>query len=351
MSERKLSKVLSKIKPKFSSFGKDTIADDPGFLFDIIYSSPVGLLATDKKGIIVMFNNRARLNLELPTDTDDWIGKPIFGLVAFSSPFLAYIKAFLAGKMQPYDLLELEVNGKHLTVRGWFAKGGMVLALNDVTRLKNMEAASLGATIQGQENERSRLAKEIHDGIGPLLSTLKLYLESLGPDVAQCSEEARKKYRSMKKLVTMLTLETRNISRALMPIAVEDFGLVAALEDMVEKVGEGAKLSIHFYASDIKVRLEHQLELGLYRIVQELLNNTMKYAKAHTVNVQLIRHKDSIVLTYEDDGVGFEADGPKLSKGYGLRDIQARVKSLGGSFSLDTMVGRGVVVTVELPVL
>ncbi len=318
------------------------------FLVDMMQSAPVGLLALDRKGRIVFFNERAQLNLGLSTQVK-WIEKSVFELEDYAGVFHNYIKDFLTGKMEPYALLETEIQGKFITIRGWVTKGGMMVALNDVTRFKEMEAESLRANIQGQENERSRLAKEIHDGIGPLLSTLNLYLESLQPDIQQCSPDAQQRYESMSKLLNMLSRETRNISRALMPIAVEDFGLVAALEDMVEKVRGGAKLQVHFYTSGLKTRLNHEAELGLYRVVQEFLNNTIKYARAHSVNIQLIRHKESIVLTYEDDGKGFNFTGTFPSGGFGLRDIQARVKALGGNFTLDATSGRGMVATIELP--
>jgi signal transduction histidine kinase len=115
-------------------------------------------------------------------------------------------------------------------------------------------------------------------------------------------------------------------------------------------VSESARLQIHFYTPGLKSRLSHSVELGLYRIAQELLNNTVKYAKAKTVNLQLIQHKESLVLTYEEDGVGFDLSAVMSFKGFGLRDIQARVKSLGGTFSLDSSPGRGMVATVEIPV-
>jgi PAS domain S-box-containing protein len=319
------------------------------FLFEMVLSAPIGLLALDRKGKILLFNERAKTNLGLPAQSE-WLGKSVFDFEDFEGRFHEYFKKFLAGELQAYELLEVEINGRYITVRAWLAKEGLMVALNDVTRFKEMEAESLRANIQGQENERSRLAKEIHDGIGPLLSTTNLYLESLLPDIQKCSPEAKKRYDSIAGLLNMLSREIRNISRALMPIAVEDFGLVSALEDMVEKARGIAGIQVHLFTSGMKSRLSHESELGLYRIVQELLNNTLKYAKAQSVNIQLIRHPESIVLTYEDDGKGFNYDGSLSTGGFGLRDIQARVKSLGGSFTLDTSRGRGVVATVELPV-
>jgi signal transduction histidine kinase len=351
MSERNFNDTFSKLKARLGSVGKDTIANNLAFLLEFIHSAPVGLMATDPKGTIVLFNDRAKINLGIPVDDNEWIGKPVFELAAFSQKLIAYIEDFLRGERPPYDLMEIEVQDKHITVRGWLGTGGMMLALNDITLFKKMEAASLGATIEGQEAERGRLARELHDGIGPLLSTLNLYLEGLQPEFQNLNPEARQKYQSIRTLVNSLTREIRNISGALMPAAVEDLGLVAAVEDMVEKTKESAGIDVHFYHSGLKNRLDHLAELGLYRIIQELVNNTVKYAKARHVNVQLIRHKESVVLTYEDDGTGFDVETVMPAKGFGLRDIQARVKSLGGNFSLDTSPGRGLIATVEIPLV
>lgn len=350
MPEQKFINTLSLLFPKSGKTGNPPSPESLLFFVEMMQSAPVGLLAMDTKGQIVLFNERAKINLDIPPQENSWLDRSVFELEDYGGQFHQFVHDFQEGNKEPFDFLELEVLGKHLTMRGWLGTGGMMIALNDVTRFKEMEASSLRANIQGQENERSRLAKEIHDGIGPLLSTLKLYLESLGPDIMKCSDETQHRYESMSKLLNMLTRETRNISRALMPIAVEEFGLVAALEDMIDKVSESAKLTVHFYNSGLITRLNHENELGLYRIVQELLNNTIKYAKAHSVNIQLIRHSESIVLTYEDDGKGFNFDGVFPSGGYGLRDIQGRVKSLGGSFTFDATSGRGVVATVEIPV-
>ncbi len=350
MAERTFTQTLTSLIPKFGTFGDNAIVRKPEFLLDVIHSAPVGLLAVDAKGSIVLFNERAKMNLSMEVPSDEWIGKKLLDLANFSSRFLSYAEDLVAGKLEPYELLELPVEGKHLTIRSKKIKGGHMLALTDVTDLKIMEAASLSATIEGQENERSRLARELHDGIGPLLSTINLHLEGIQPEIGALGKDAQRKFRSVRNLVNTLTGETRAISHALMPAAVEDLGLVTALEDVFEKTRDSADISVHFFSSGMEERLHHQAELGLYRIVQELLNNALKYAKAKSLNVQLIRHKESVVLTYEDDGIGFDPEPQAPFKGLGLRDISARVTSLGGTFSLDSSPGRGVLATVEIPV-
>ena len=262
MAERTFTQTLTSLIPKFGTFGDNAIVRKPEFLLDVIHSAPVGLLAVDAKGSIVLFNERAKMNLSLEVASDDWIGKKLLDLVNFSSRFLNYAEDLLAGKLEPYELLELPVEGKHLTIRSKKIKGGYMLALTDVTDLKIMEAASLSATIEGQENERSRLARELHDGIGPLLSTINLHLEGIQPEIGALGKDAQRKFRSVSKLVNTLTGETRAISHALMPTAVEDLGLVTALEDVFEKTRDSADITVHFFSSGMQ-------ELGRAVIVGE----------------------------------------------------------------------------------
>jgi len=132
----------------------------------------------------------------------------------------------------------------------------------------------------------------------------------------------------MEDLVQTVATDLRGISHALMPSAIVDFGLVTALQNLCMKANASEKVAVDFYHSGIKERLDSNMELGLYRITQELLK-----------------------LTVEDDGVGFE---PKklqelVDKGIGLQNIQTRVETLGGTVDIETQLGQGVMTTVEVP--
>lgn len=324
----------------------------PAILFENAFrQAPVGLMIIEKDGIISAINQRAKMNLHLNISTESLTERHYSTLFAESEELILFIEDFLKGKRKPYELLEILLGEKYLTVRGNLTDDVLLLSLTDVTRLKDVEMATLNAMLEGQENERKRLGREIHDGIGPLLSTLKMFIESFQPEVKNGSGELRKKYDSVVELTNALTREIRDVSHGLMPNAVEDFGVVAALQNLCDKAEASGKMQIEFFSTGMQERLDNTLELGLYRIGQELLNNAIKHAKAKTITMQIIRHKGSVVLMVEDDGVGFDKRRLRRQEsGIGLKNVGARVKSLGGTFSLDTFPGKGVVVSVEIPV-
>lgn len=216
--------------------------------------------------------------------------------------------------------------------------------------IKNIEKQTLHATLQGVEQERRRIAQEIHDGLGPLFSSLTMHIESLEEIIEEKTPEFIFHCSILRELSKTIAQDIRSISHDLMPSAVEDFGVVTALENLCNMTNEVAKAEINFYATNIEERLDENIELGLYRMGQELLNNSLKYANAENIDIQLIKHENSVVLMVEDDGVGFDKKNmPEMKKGIGWRNINMRTKSLGGFFTIDSRVGEGVLGTVEIP--
>ena len=216
--------------------------------------------------------------------------------------------------------------------------------------IKNIEKQTLQATLQGQEQERRRIAQEIHDGLGPLFSSLTMHIESLEEIIEEKTPEFIFHCSILRELSKTIAQDIRSISHDLMPSAVEDFGVAIALENLCKTTDEVAKAEIEFYATNMEGRMDEDIELGLYRIGQELLNNALKYSNAESIVIQLIKHEDSVVLMVEDDGVGFDMQNiPTMKKGIGWRNINMRTKSLGGVFTIDSRVGEGVLATVEVP--
>ncbi|MFT6021889.1 MAG: two-component system NarL family sensor kinase, partial [Saprospiraceae bacterium] len=205
----------------------------------------------------------------------------------------------------------------------------------------------------GQEQERHRLAQEIHDGIGPMMSTIRLNLDAVKRDLGDIPEKTLNKVNAMGDLIQNIATDIRQISHDLMPSALIDFGITEALNSLSQKINQSEMLTVNFYHIGIKKRLERRVEVNLYRIVQELLNNAIKYAKAKTINIQLVQRDNMIVLTVEDDGIGFDQNkiDEFLENGIGLRNINTRVTSLNGLFSIDTQKGKGVMSTIEIPVI
>ena len=321
------------------------------WLASILHSSPFGIITLDEAGKVLLFNEQALEHLALESHQPHLHTKPLAAWLTHIPLLQERIFRVYEQKNFFFDLTELPFSDRFFNFRGRPLPGGMLLTTNDLTLMKKVEASALNAMLEGQESERRRLAKDIHDGIGPLLSALRLNIENVHSRIPQGDPKLEKSIENVAELLHTISQEIRNVSHALMPSVLLDFGLVSALEILCQKADEGEQVHVNFFHSGQNKRLDQNTELSLYRIAQELLNNALKYARAQTINLQLIQHPDSILLMVEDDGVGFDKEELKknLSEGIGLRNVQTRVKFLGGSFSLDAHPGRGVVATIDIP--
>jgi PAS domain S-box-containing protein len=332
---------------------KISFSESDDFLVSVISSAPYGILTIDWNGEITIANYLAREYLGLKYEVKELPGKNILDCVDHIGILKKMLRKTLKKNKKAFNLETILYDNQYLNFKLRVIHNGFLLTVENITRLKDIEAAALNSTFEGQELERKRLAKEIHDGLGPLLSTVKLTLETVVSELKQKDNaSALQKLENTSMLIDSITGDLRNISRDLMPTVLEDFGLVAALENLCRRLDEANKLKVNFYSSGMKNRFEKNLELGLYRIGQELVNNAIKHSGGTTLNFQLIRHKNSIVLMVEDNGTGFneEAKNP-ANHGIGLINIEARTKALGGEFFIDSSEGRGVIATVEIPLM
>lgn len=200
--------------------------------------------------------------------------------------------------------------------------------------------------MKGQEEERSRLAKDLHDGVGGLLSGVKLGLANMKGNVFLSEENVRAVTTIIAQLDDSIN-ELRRVSHNMMPEALIKYGLKEALENYCENINQSGKLNVKLQTYGLEQRLEQDTEIILYRIVQELLNNTIKHAEATQVLVQLMCEENKFTLTVEDDGKGFEADNPACQNGAGLQNIRARAGYLNGTVDIRTRPGEGASVTIE----
>jgi signal transduction histidine kinase len=204
------------------------------------------------------------------------------------------------------------------------------------------------AIIDGEELERIRLAKELHDGIGGLMSMIKLQFTNFKKSHAAIQENIE--YNSALDLLNTASQDIRKISHALMPSALERLGLIDAVEQFCTQMQTTGNFEIDFQHYGFDARLSQKLELLLYRIIQELLNNIIKYANAKEVLVQFTKNENLISITIEDDGKGFDISTLKNKDGIGLQSMQKRIELLGGKMDIDSEIGKGTSVNIELPV-
>lgn len=321
------------------------------FMMSVMGNIPFGVIAVDMEGYITMINENAIENLNFGKKANRLLDTQLLDYLEKESELHNMLKYCYKKGRKPFDFEEILFDNKYLTIRGRSILNGMIITTFDVTEVKENRLLATQSLLEGQESERRRLAQEIHDSLGPLLSTIRLNVESINSK-GNLDKETHTRLDKVEDLVNEVTQDMRDISHALMPSAIVDFGLITALENLCKKINDTENITIDFFTKNIKNRLGQNIELGLYRISQELLNNALKYSKAKTIHFQLIRYTDNLVLTVEDDGVGFDKKilEEKTDKGIGLRNIETRVALLNGTFDIESSVGKGVFSTIEIPI-
>ena len=222
------------------------------------------------------------------------------------------------------------------------------LALNELQKQHRREL--MAATFRGQEEERKRLAEDLHDGIGTMLSVTKMSLNQLerqmNGDITLRTNIQVQKTRSM---IDETMTNVRRISRDLVPTTLERFGLLPALEELADRATNG-ELQVHLDCPEAATDLPPALRLMLYRIAQELVNNAIRHARARCITIQLYCLNAEIRLSVLDDGVGFDFDVVMENRqgGLGLRNIESRLSVMDGHVTFDVAPGRGSQIHVQV---
>jgi len=201
--------------------------------------------------------------------------------------------------------------------------------------------------VEAQELERTRLARELHDETGQALTSILLGLKSLEESVD--NEAGRTAASELRELVVSTLQDVRRLAVELRPAALDDFGLVPALERLRDTVSEQAPISIDVQSSLDDRRLPSEIETMLYRTVQEALTNVVKHAEASRVTVRLSQADKTVLLVVHDDGKGFDAQAPG-DGGLGLIGMRERVALLGGRFIVEANEGAGTMLKAEVPI-
>lgn len=322
--------------------------DSDDFLLSILGNAPYGIIALDWNGQITIANSLSQELLSISTPIDDLIDRKVFEVIKAPTELVSELSACLDSKVKELDIDSIFYEGRYLTFSGRLINDGIILTINDVTSIKEAEFEVLNSMLEGQEIERKRLAREIHDGIGPILSTLKLNLANIEGDLNSISPELVEKFRYSYEIIDEAAQDLRNISHNLMPKVLDDFGLKEALMTLCEKIQTSKKIQVDFLAPSLKTRLDVVTELGLYRISQELINNTLKHAHASNISLQILIDQNSLRLLYEDNGVGFKPE--LVNSGIGLMNIESRTKALAGELIIESKKDKGMTALVEIPI-
>lgn len=204
------------------------------------------------------------------------------------------------------------------------------------------------AVLKGEEQERTRLARDLHDGLGGMLSGIKFSFLTMKGNLIMTPDNAQAFERSMDMLDSSIK-EMRRVAHNMMPEVLVKFGLDAALQDFCHDINHSGALVVNYQSMGMEgIEVEQTTAITIYRVVQELINNTIKHAAATSAIVQVSKVDELISITVEDDGIGFDMSKLQKVKGLGWRNIQSRIDYLKGSLDVQSEPGKGTSVHIEL---
>ena len=207
---------------------------------------------------------------------------------------------------------------------------------------------STKAVLEAEEAERQRIAKDLHDGVGQMMSAAKMNLSAYEYAAQFQTSQEKQSFEKIIQLVDESCAEVRAVSHNMMPNALLKNSLAAAVREFISKL-DSRQLAVHLYTEGLEERLDFNVETVLYRVIQECVNNVVKHSGASKLDISLIKDKKEITATIEDNGKGFNSDAVQKSEGMGMKNIRTRIEYLKGSVDFDAAPGRGTLVALHVP--
>ena len=211
---------------------------------------------------------------------------------------------------------------------------------------KDKQLVAVDSLLKGQEEERSRLAKDLHDGLGGLLSGVKFSISNMKDNLVMTPDNMAVFERSLDMIDTSIK-ELRRVAHNMMPEMLTKFGLDEALKEYCNTINATKLITVKYQSHGMEARLDKSVEIIIYRIIQELLNNTMKHAAATETFVQVIREGNRLNVVVEDNGKGFDSNLDSNNIGAGLTNVRSRVDYLKGQLAIHAKQGKGTLVNIE----
>lgn len=219
-------------------------------------------------------------------------------------------------------------------------------------KINEQQKQQLEAIINTEEKERRRIATDLHDGIGQLLTFVKINLELAKEHISE-KEKADTQNLIMvsKDTIDQITNEIRNISYNLLPPSLEQFGLASAIDEELKKLKGKPELEISFFSNVMAKKVDQKVEIVLFRSFQEILNNALKHAAAKEITVQLMKHDEKLMLMIEDNGRGFNyTEAYKKKDSSGLKNLYSRIALINGEIRIDSNHNSGTSIIIEVPI-
>jgi two-component system NarL family sensor kinase len=249
--------------------------------------------------------------------------------------------AFLFGVL----LLLVLITGFYVLARSRFKRKTILLEKEKQVAIRE---AYIDATLQSQEDERKRVSRDLHDGIGQLITELRFLLGNL--EQTKPTDERIKIVEQSEKVLNDMHKEVRSVAFNLMPQTLIQNGIVPALKEMALRIENAHTIRVQVVSFDLDIRLSELIEISVYRIVQEWTNNIIKYAQASSVVVNLVRSETEIILTIEDNGKGFDAVKLQRSNGLGWKNISSRAHLIKATLDIDTKPeANGTTLVLQIP--
>ncbi len=220
-----------------------------------------------------------------------------------------------------------------------------------ISLVKDQEILAMDAMIEGQEIERKRIAEELHDNLGSTLTTLKMHFDTLKMKILEKDKEELKALKLTEGILVEAYSKVRTMAHTNNASVLADNDLIESLKSLVNKISSAKQTEIDFVYFGFDIQIPNTLELFIFRIAQELLTNVMKHAKADQISIDLSLFNEKISLIIEDNGVGFEFFKLNLNSDskMGLSSIKSRVEKKNGTFYVDSRIGGGTTVMIEIP--
>ena len=214
--------------------------------------------------------------------------------------------------------------------------------------IKQQDLATKGI-ITAEENERKRIAADLHDGVGQMMSAAKMNLSAFENEIQFNNENQKIAFEKVIDLVDESCKEIRSVSHQMMPNALLKSGLASAIKEFIDKL-DSRVLKVNLHTEGLNERLDSNVETVLYRVIQECVNNVIKHAGANTLDISLIKDEDGISATIEDNGKGFDTRDKQKFEGIGLKNIATRIGYLKGTVDFDSQPEQGTLVAIHVPV-
>lgn len=222
-----------------------------------------------------------------------------------------------------------------ISVSHKFNSQNIFVFIKDISDQIEMENLVLRTMIETQENERKRFARDIHDTLGQELSAIKFYLSALKSNFEHDKKNQKVLSKTEDALTNMLA-SIREICFNLMPKTLEKFGLIMAVKEVTNVINKNSDIICTVRSTSNFPRLSSEKEVGIFRIIQEFINNSMKHSKADTIQINFSVRKENILIKMKDNGIGFDIQTKNNFNGMGLKNMESRARSYNGTFQIES---------------